>query len=337
MKFHNTIILFLGIVLPSLTFAQEKSAIGDVIVAIGSVKAEKQNEPETTLKRGDSLYSLEKVVTDASSKAQLRFIDGGIINLIPQTVFAIDSYVFKNPNKKSELIGNLVKGGLRTISGTVAKENPSGVQIRTAIATIGVRGTIYETLLKEKCLYASCEDGTLLISNEKGKLEIGPQSKTLYASVEEGKAPVALNEKPAALANTSFDVEGGISFGANAGRTAPVTTPTTAPTPAPSPVTTPVQASAGGEGMGGVYDSGFTEQSEFPSGEGYQESSILTSITPLIPIGAIVIAGIVLVSTNKTTNHHKPHPIPRKHPCGPGPCIPCPPSCGNEFAGAVYH
>lgn len=115
-------------------------------MSVGKVKAIKSDKTERSLKRGDPFYALEVIVVEAASKAQLKFIDGGLMNLIAQTEFRVDSYVFNNPNSVSESLSTLIKGGFRAASGAIAKENPAGAKVRTPLSTIGLRGTIYEAI-----------------------------------------------------------------------------------------------------------------------------------------------------------------------------------------------
>lgn len=42
---------------------------------------------------------------------------------------------------------SLLKGGLRTITGAIGKRKPDAYQLRTTVATIGIRGTNYGVLL----------------------------------------------------------------------------------------------------------------------------------------------------------------------------------------------
>lgn len=202
-----TILIFLVTFFPC--GAEDKPQIGQIIASVGKVKAVASDKTERSLKRGDPFYPLDVIVVDAASKAQLKFIDGGIINLIAQTEYHIDSYVFNDPNKISEFLSTLVKGGFRAVSGSIAKENPAGTQVRTPLATIGLRGTIYEAVFANRKVSAGCEEGKIAVTNDKGEVEIGPTSNTLYAIVIEGEAPLPSMKMPSDLAAVSFEVEGG--------------------------------------------------------------------------------------------------------------------------------
>ena len=100
---------------------------------------------DTPIEEGDVLS------TGAGSFAILRFNDGTSMNLRPDTVFKVES--FAHDQGEESALMRLFKGGLRAITGLVSKRNPDGVKIRTAVATIGIRGTDFSArLCDEDCL-----------------------------------------------------------------------------------------------------------------------------------------------------------------------------------------
>lgn len=206
-------LLFLLFFVPFNSHAEDKKPIGQVISAVGTVKATSADKTERPLKRGASIFTLETIVVNEASKVQLKFTDGGLINLIEKTEYRVESYIFKELDKKSEAVSTLVKGGFRALSGAIAKENPTGTQVRTAVAAMGLRGTRFEAILNNDKLSAACDQGKIAVSNDKGEVEIGPSSNTLFSTVAEGEAPMPSTEMPPELAaveaSGAFDVEGG--------------------------------------------------------------------------------------------------------------------------------
>jgi len=275
--------------------AQGVESIGQTVIAIGDVKAVASHQAERTLKRGDPLYLLDKILVGAASKTQLRFNDGGIINLIASTEYQVDSYVFNHPNQKSEFVSSLIKGGFRAISGAIAKENVSGTVIKTPIATIGLRGTICEAVMADINLAVGCEEGKTIVSNAKGTVEIGPSSPTLYATVVEGQAPVPSKEKPTLLANVSFDVEQ-----AATPRAEHVTAPRAEQftTPRAEQVMTPQEMTLDYSGI---------NMGEIPyepmEGYAYEESYRSSILAPTIVFGAISIVAIIALTTDRSHHH----------------------------------
>jgi len=83
------------------------------------------------------------VTTERDSYAQVKFTDGGQVTLRPESQVKLDEYSFseKEPQKDGFALA-LLKGGLRAVTGLVGKRgNKDAYQMRTATATVGIRGT----------------------------------------------------------------------------------------------------------------------------------------------------------------------------------------------------
>ena len=64
--------------------------------------------------------------------------DGTRISIRPGSVLAITDYADKAGEESATM--RLFRGGLRAISGWISKRNPDAFKVRTAVATIGIRG-----------------------------------------------------------------------------------------------------------------------------------------------------------------------------------------------------
>ncbi len=93
---------------------------------------------KSTVEQGDTL------VTEKNTYARIKFIDNSEITLRPGTQLKIDSFAFEEdkPEKDSATF-NLVKGGLRAVTGALGKRNKERFGMNTPTATIGIRGTIF--------------------------------------------------------------------------------------------------------------------------------------------------------------------------------------------------
>jgi hypothetical protein len=89
---------------------------------------------------GSAIFSDETVRTGEASLAQLLFLDQTSLSVEARSEVRLDRFVY-NPERKS---GNVVlearRGAFRFVSGS---QNPSNYTIKTPLATIGVRGTIF--------------------------------------------------------------------------------------------------------------------------------------------------------------------------------------------------
>ena len=112
--------------------------------AIGDVSATGADGKQRPIARGTVLESGEMVTTAGNGRAQLRFSDGGYTSLQPDTQFRIDDYRYDGVTDGQEKgFFSLLKGGLRTITGAIGRNNKSTYRVTTSTATIGIRGTEY--------------------------------------------------------------------------------------------------------------------------------------------------------------------------------------------------
>lgn len=125
--------------------------------------------PKSTVEAGDLL------ATATDTYARVKFTDGGEVTLRPNTQLRIESFSFEqNASGKDSAIFSLLKGGLRTITGLVGKRKPNSYEMRTTVATIGIRGTNYGLLL--------CQEDCQNLTNNEGQVP----SNGLHLDVADG-------------------------------------------------------------------------------------------------------------------------------------------------------
>ena len=93
---------------------------------------------KSEVEEGDTL------VTEKNTYAQLRFIDNSEVTLKPGTTFRIEAFTFDAGKPEGDTATlNLVKGGLRSVTGLLGKRNKEKFSLKTPTATIGIRGTTF--------------------------------------------------------------------------------------------------------------------------------------------------------------------------------------------------
>ncbi len=140
-------VLLLGLLLSVAALAAPE-AIGTLAESRGKVEI---NGAAVT--PGAELRLGMRVATGSSSQAVLKFADGQTVVVGPESVFWIKNYRYAgNKPQENRFSSELVQGGMRFISGALAKETPQAVEIDTPVATIGVRGTDFTAVLGSLCL-----------------------------------------------------------------------------------------------------------------------------------------------------------------------------------------
>ena len=168
---------------------------GSVSFATGAVTAERA--PAVALGRGDALLDNDVIATGAASRAQLLMIDGARIAVRPSSRISIQEYLYTAPSaapsatitvSDDKSVIGLVKGGFRTITGAIGKENPANYEVRTAVGVLGIRGTDFAVLLcTGDCntapgvppgtivpdgLYIMVTEGSIFFSNEVATIDV---------------------------------------------------------------------------------------------------------------------------------------------------------------------
>jgi hypothetical protein len=128
------------VVLASTALAQQRA--GEVAHLQGMATAQQPGGAFRFLGRGDAVLEGDVLTTTDKGFAVVSLADGTKFTLRPSTTFALERFS-QTPGAESSVM-RLFKGGLRVVSGLIAKRNPVGVELRVNTATIGVRGTSFD-------------------------------------------------------------------------------------------------------------------------------------------------------------------------------------------------
>lgn len=184
------------------TVSSQSSVVGRAAFIKGAVKAKKKDGESRKLTRGAPLYESDEITTGTGAYAILVFRDQGRITLKPETVFKIEQYRV-NPEKPEEESSfyNMLKGGVRALSGLMSKRNPASFRMKTAVATIGIRGTGFDLLWLGPCsgaadcgLVAAVWEGSIISDNDAGQNEIGLDQVAQIGNINLG--PNFINQAP---------------------------------------------------------------------------------------------------------------------------------------------
>jgi hypothetical protein len=154
---------------------------------VGDVVAKSHSGSQRTVTRGSQLESGDTVLT-GNGRAQMRFTDGAMVSLRPGSEFRIDDYHYSGkPDGEERGFFSLLKGGLRTITGWVGRNDRSKYQVKTVVATIGVRGTEYSVTYGNS-INVNAGEGVVEVCNAGGCLLLYPGDEGYVAT--EGSEPV---------------------------------------------------------------------------------------------------------------------------------------------------
>ena len=156
------------------------------------------------------VFAGDVISTEKNSFARIRLTDGGRLVLRPESTITIESYNFTGASpKKDNAVINLLKGGMRTITGAIGKRgDKNAYQTKTPQSTIGIRGTVYGLLLchPTSCgglpesqrpdsdgLFISVLNGSIQVKNTVGKKVL---SAGQFGHLPTANSPVTILETP---------------------------------------------------------------------------------------------------------------------------------------------
>lgn len=133
----------------------QNTRIGTAAAVRNQVTAAQAGE-ERRLAVGNSVHQNERIRTGADSVAQLLFADQTTLSVGPRSDITLDRYVYDPNRSVGDVAVGMGSGALRFISG---QQDPRSYQVRTPVATIGVRGTIVDILLFNGRMFGILDEG----------------------------------------------------------------------------------------------------------------------------------------------------------------------------------
>ncbi|HEU4853023.1 MAG TPA: FecR family protein [Telluria sp.] len=117
---------------------------GTVRQLSGPLIAKKADGKVKVLSLRSEVEQGDTLVSESNTYALIKFIDNSEITMRPNSSFTIDSFAFDEGKPDGDSASfNLVKGGLRSVTGLLGKRNKEKFSLKTPTATIGIRGTTF--------------------------------------------------------------------------------------------------------------------------------------------------------------------------------------------------
>lgn len=128
--------------------AQAAETAGTVVAFKGQVEAVDAAGAARELGKDDAVNVGDTVRTGTGGYVVIEFVDGAKATVRPSSELTIDRYAYGTGDDGAVM--NLVKGGLRAITGSIAQNRPESYTVKTNVATLGVRGTEFALRICEQ-------------------------------------------------------------------------------------------------------------------------------------------------------------------------------------------
>jgi hypothetical protein len=148
---------------PAAAVADTASDIGAATAVTTLVTAARSGDNNVPLKTGDKVFQDETIATDANGIGQFEFRDRTRLAIGPSSTIVLDRFVYDGGRTASKVVINLSKGAFRFMTGGSAHD---AYEIKTATATIGVRGTAFDVYV--------ADNGELAVAMLSGSVEVCP-------------------------------------------------------------------------------------------------------------------------------------------------------------------
>lgn len=142
---------------------QGLAAAGLIQFATGEVQL-RRGTAESPAAKGVEVESGDVIVTGAAGRAQIRFSDGGLVALYPDSQFTVTRYADAGTASEDHFAVNLLRGGMRAITGLIGKRDARNYKVTTPTAVVGIRGSAF--------LIAFNAEGELIVSGEQDEIEV---------------------------------------------------------------------------------------------------------------------------------------------------------------------
>ncbi|WP_411883100.1 FecR domain-containing protein [Polaromonas sp. YR568] len=159
---HTVLVMALAAIYPLQSSAAPSAGVAQFIV--GDVNVRRADGGTSPLAKGNDIESGQAIVTGAGGRAQVRFTDGGLVSLQPNTEFKVANYVDKADPKEDRFLVDLLRGSMRAITGLIGKRNRENYKVTTTTATIGIRGSGFNVGYNP--------DGSLGVTTELDAIEV---------------------------------------------------------------------------------------------------------------------------------------------------------------------
>ena len=158
---------------------------GKVLFSRGVVSAVDGQDSRRGLRAGDAVYEGDRIITGRAGIVQIHLSDGALLGLRGSSEYQIKTQKFEPEEGIAEQAGELFSGWMRMITGAIGRTRPDNVRVGSSVATIGIRGTVFQLIhVPEEGLegfndvepgsYVMLEDGRIDFFNEAGSRRLMP-------------------------------------------------------------------------------------------------------------------------------------------------------------------
>ena len=181
-------------VIPGVAFSQEPA--GQVLWLYGQVQRVGADGTVKSLAKGDAVFEGDLIRSAPGSHAQLVMSDEALVAVRADSSVKLAKYSYGGREDGTErAIIELLKGGLRSVTGAIGRTNKDNYQLKNQMHVIGIRGTDHEAFANETGTYSRVTVGGTYLQGPGGRVDVAP-GEVAFLGKSAGSAPLRLERTP---------------------------------------------------------------------------------------------------------------------------------------------
>ena len=176
--------------------AQAQEPAGRILWMFGQVERVGPDGVAKALAKGDPVFQGDVIRSAPGSHAQLVMSDEALIAVRPDSSLRLEAYTYQGREDGTErALVELLKGGLRSVTGAIGRTNKDNYQLRNGMHLVGIRGTDHETFATERGTYDRVTLGGTYVQSPDGRVDLAP-GETGFVDLATGSRPLRLERTP---------------------------------------------------------------------------------------------------------------------------------------------
>lgn len=150
------------------------ASVGEVTLAIGQARLERAADAAASIatpaavlepQKGVAVRQGDTIRTSANGHVHIRFVDGALVSIRPNSVFRIHEFQYDPANPATSTVRlSLDSGEARSISGAAAKAARERFRLNTPLVAIGVKGTDFLTQTGPLATRVTVNEGAIVMA-----------------------------------------------------------------------------------------------------------------------------------------------------------------------------
>jgi len=188
--------------------------IGNIMAMKGSAEVERSGS-SVSAEMGMILLEGDAIKTAKKSRIQIMLKDSTIVTIGSNSSFSFDEYQFDG-TASSKLTMSTTRGFFRSVTGKIGKLAPQRFKVKTASATIGIRGTDFSGDIRGEREVFRCYEGAIFVEFDGGVNDIDAgmmieihQGKYEIREFDAGKLVKSIGKNMDAIKSIARSIDGG--------------------------------------------------------------------------------------------------------------------------------